>query len=655
MYNPYGQSGYKPANHNKPTRTDRTKPAGQSARAHKPKSQSRQKTEKLFKRIAIWAGIAAAAAFFIVWLCLGDFRFMMWRYAGLSGFPFGDRNYVVLFQNNYELRPTGGFISTYGELTFQSGIFTGIEFHDVYGDIDDHEYIEPPLVLSALLEDENYIGHTFRDANYDPDFTLAKDDIIEFYQITNPDKDVDGIIAADFTFLEWMVERYEPLWVEGYELTSENLFETLSTVVSDIDRHNEEALAERKNITSPIVKKIISKTIILPWRIFGMLDLLEQGFEEKHVLAAFNRSGLAKSFAKRNWDGALPQSDAGDFIAINDANYGGMKSNRYITRDVQYELEITDATDVLGNPVVNAEVSVTLSHEGTWNTPLSGPYTGYLRVMVPLGADITSGSSITETRDDSEVLAEMIELDPGESATYTYSYELPEYIWVNGDYNLHLHKQPGTLNDHYRIIVRVPQGMTLDGKDLDVRENVAFYETNLATDENLVFSLVSDENPPHIVLHELTDLNEITIVFNEPLATDYAGDALNYTITDTDHSNETVTDTVTINSIRVDGNTVILTTSGITAQSDERYEVTLRGIKDTNGNTIDPNPRTVTVIQDEFEETAESESIDTSTSQDSSTDDPLYEQQEMTPIYEVLDDGTFTEETSSEADGPITD
>ncbi len=537
---------------------------------------------------------------------------MMWRYASFTGFPFGSRDYIVLFQNNYELRPTGGFISTYGVLEFNHGIYGGINFQDVYGDIDEHEYVEPPLVLSALLEDENYMGHTFRDANFDPDFTVSADDIIDFYKLTNPDARIDGVIAADFAFLETLVAKYEPLYVEGYELTEDNLFETLSTAVSDIDRHSEEELANRKNITSPLVKKIITKTIILPWRVKSMLNTLAQGFEEKHVLAAFTRSGMAKSFAKRNWDGAMPQSDAGDFLAINDANYGGMKSNRYLTHDVQYELEVTDSKDVLGNPVINASVSVTLSHEGGWNTPLSGSYTGYLRTMVPLGAEIVEGGSVSEDRTDSEVLGEMIELQPGESVTYTYSYELPEYVWVDGKYYLHLHKQPGTIADHYRVIVRVPEGMTLDAPLFDVRENIAFFETNLLTDMNLDFITIEDESPPRVVSHELTDLNEITIVFNEAVSVDYAGDALNYEIVDMNYENADITDEIYITNIRVDGSIVTITTSGITAQSSERYEVTLRGIRDSKGNIIDPNPRTVTVVQEEviIEPTTDTETTD---------------------------------------------
>ncbi len=594
----YGSSGYTPSRFHENKRAE---------------TLAILKKKKLPKRFIKWAVGIVFVLLFFVWLLMGPFRFMFWRYAGFSGFPFGSRTYIVLFQNNYELRPTGGFISTYGELTFAHGFFTGIEFHDVYGEIDDHEYVEPPLILSALLDGEGYQGHTFRDANFDPDFNISRDEIIEFYNMTNPDTRVDGVIAADFTFLEQLVGLYEPMEVDGFELTQENLFETLSSVVSDIDRHNEEALASRKNITSPIVKKIIFKSIILPWRLLTIRDLAAQAFEEKHLLASFTRSGLESSFSKRNWDGALPQSDMGDFLAINDANYGGMKSNRYITRDVQYELEVTGQTDVLGNPVVKANVSVTLSHEGIWNIPLSGPYTGYLRTMIPLGSNVEADGSITEDRDDVYVLGEMVELLPGESVTYNYSYELPEYVWSDGTYYLHLHKQPGTDGDRYRVVVKLPQGMSMQSSSFDVRENVGFFETNLTTDTDLSFSLLDDQNPPRVVSHEITAMNEITIVFNEPLNVEHGEDPMNYEIVDTDFSNSEITDSLSIANIRVDGAAVIITTSGMTDQVEERYEIELHGITDTSGNAITPNPRTLTVVQRDFPKETGGETEDEAT------------------------------------------
>ncbi len=588
-----GISGYQPSDHSQNRPLHR-----QPAVEPKEKAPQKPKTPRPFwQRIRNIAIALLAVAFFLLWLFLGPFRFMLWRAPSFTGFPFGTRTYLVLFQNNYELRPTGGFISSYGELTFSHGLFTGMEFHDVYAKIDDHPYQEPPLVMGTLLEDSNYTGYSFRDANFDPDFRLTQTELTEMYQLTNPDARIDGVLAVDFTFLERWVGLFEPVSVEGQSLTEDNLFETLSSLASDVDRHNEEALATRKNITSPLIKKLLIKTLIFPWRTHAFLELLAQGFTEKHVLATFTRSGLASSFRDRNWDGALPQSDMGDFLVVNEGNYGGMKSDRYLMRDVQYELEVTDQKDILGNPVVKATVSITLSHEGGNNIPLSGPYKGYLRVLLPRGSQILQGSDITEDREDSEVLGQIVQLAPGESVTYTYSYELPEYVWSNDTYYLHLHKQPGTLGDHYRVIVHVPEGMSLTAPGMDVRENVAFLDTPLLTDLNLNFSLIEDTKPPRIVSNEMTALNQITLIFNEFLSSQEAGDPLNYQVVDLDTTNAGTTDEVTVSSVRVDGNIVILTTTGMTAQDEEFYSVIFRGLSDQKGNAQTPNPRTVTVVQ----------------------------------------------------------
>ncbi len=598
----YGTSGYRPSSHRqRPEQTSLFKKLSKAAKMPKlPKNP--------FKRLAgrncgTWILGIAILLLLILWLSLGSFRFLLSRIPASTGLIFGNRTYIVLFQNNYELRPTGGFISTYGELKFSHGVPTGIDFYDVYGEIDEHDFVEPPLVLSALLDGEGYQGHSFRDANVDPDFTLSKEALLEFYALTNPDQRVDGVIAADFHFLEELVGLYEPLSVDGYELTENNLFETLSTAVSDIDRHNEEALANRKNITSPLVKKVIRKSLLTPWRLNRFLDTVERGFEEKHVLATFNRRRLEKAFAKRGWNGALPNPDRGDVLIVNDANYGGMKSNRYITRDVQYELDVSDARDVLGNPVVTGTLTITLSHEGIWNIPLSGAYTGYLRSLIPMGADVVEGSTVTETREDFEVLGELVELQPGESISYSYTYVLPEYVWKDGVYELKLHKQPGTIADRYRVVVRVPQGKSIDDQSgeeaFDIRENLAFFETELETDQSLRFSILEDQNPPRVISHEFTALNEITIIFNEAVSTDYAGDPLNYQIADLNFAEGEVTDAVAIESIRVDGAAVILTTTGITYQPEERYELSLRDLRDNSGNRIEPSPRTLTVIQRE--------------------------------------------------------
>ncbi len=614
----HGISGYQPTRHPLPvpekegdleTPSPRHRAKDLFDRAKKKTSTRTQGARwPLHKKILASLAALFFAGLFLIWFFLGEFRFLFWRAPSLTGFPFGTRTYIVLFQNNYELRPTGGFISNYAELTFSHGVYTGISFHDVYAEIDEHEEMEAPLVMTTLLDNGSYAGMTFRDANFDPDFRLSKDELIEFYKLTNSEAEIDGVFAVDFHFLEEWIGMFDSVTVEGTTFTRLSLFETLSSLVSDIDQHDEEALATRKDIAGPLVQKLLAKTLIFPWRVLEFRDLLAEGFREKHVLAAMNRDGLASSFRARNWDGALPQSDMGDFLVINEGNYGGMKTDRYLTRDVQYELEITDQKDVLGNPIVKATVSITLSNEGGNNPPLSGTFTGYLRTLIPLSSKVLTGSTISEEREDSEVLGELVTLAPGESKTFIYTYELPEYVWNDGVYHLHLHKQPGTDGDRYRVLVKAPVGMGLDAPNFDVRESVAFLDLNLFADTNLSFSLLPDANPPRLVSHEITALNEITLVFNENLDSLYAADPDNFKITDLNQASD-ATDEVTVLSATAQGNVVVLTTAGMTAQEEEFYEVLFEGLSDSHGNVQEPNPRTATVVQRNLP--AEPETLDT--------------------------------------------
>ncbi len=234
----YGISGYQPTR-----RPSHPEPSadGQEEDFVKPRVRAKdlfQRAKKttisvsrgkwpLHKKILLALAALFFAGLFLVWFFLGEFRFLMWRAPSLTGFPFGTRTYIVLFQNNYELRPTGGFISEYAELTFSHGVYTGLTFHDVYGEIDDHNEVEAPLVMSTLLDNGDYSGETFRDANFDPDFRLSKDSLIEFYQLTHPDAEIDGVLAVDFHFLEEWVGKYNKdvdspldkkisLWIKQY-------------------------------------------------------------------------------------------------------------------------------------------------------------------------------------------------------------------------------------------------------------------------------------------------------------------------------------------------------------------------------------------------------------------------------------------------------
>ena len=74
-----------------------------------------------------------------------------------------DKNYLLLFQNDDELRPTGGFIGSIGDAVVKKGKIQNLTIQDVYeldGQLRNH--IEPPFIVRRYLQPHLYL----RDSNF---------------------------------------------------------------------------------------------------------------------------------------------------------------------------------------------------------------------------------------------------------------------------------------------------------------------------------------------------------------------------------------------------------------------------------------------------------------------------------------------------------
>ncbi|MDD2225447.1 MAG: DUF4012 domain-containing protein, partial [Candidatus Shapirobacteria bacterium] len=104
------------------------------------------------------------------------------------------REYLVLLQNEAELRATGGFIGSYAILSFQNGKLLNFEVKDVYeadGQLKGH--VEPPIEIKNYLGEANWF---MRDANWNPDFVKASADI-QWFLSQEINKKVDGVIGIN--------------------------------------------------------------------------------------------------------------------------------------------------------------------------------------------------------------------------------------------------------------------------------------------------------------------------------------------------------------------------------------------------------------------------------------------------------------------------
>jgi len=91
------------------------------------------------------------------------------------------KTYLFLFQNNSELRPTGGFIGTYGILKIHNGEMVSFETDNIYNLDRAPQYIlqeEAPAPIAKYLEQKYW---SLRDINWSPDFPTTAEKALYMY------------------------------------------------------------------------------------------------------------------------------------------------------------------------------------------------------------------------------------------------------------------------------------------------------------------------------------------------------------------------------------------------------------------------------------------------------------------------------------------
>lgn len=545
------------------------------------------KLPKMSGGLKKWLLIILGIIFGLLLICyisMGELRFFANNYLRLTFFH---KDYLILLQNNYEARPTGGFITGYGEVSATMGFVSDISFHNSY-EIDTDSYVTPPYPHEELLKNEWYEGYTFRDANWDPDFPTSAETLVDFYQKKFPEKDVDGIIVMNFSMVEDLVEKLGDIEIDGEKVTADNLFKELTDTVNDIDRHDETALIERKGVLGELAAGLLPKA---KWHPFKSKAVILEALESKGLYMWFKSESMQKKIEKRGWGNSMNLAENADFLAVNLANLGSKKADRYLIKEVYHHINIRKEL-----PEITTEVVI--RYPGSKNN-YADDYKGYLRLYIPASATIASDTlgATEETDGDFKVISTQIILPAGSKTTVSYTYQLPRTLLPTSEYRLRLVKQSGD-NKRYTITIESHEDSEISSKDFETRENKAIWEGYPVSDMNLSLQLEADTSAPYPIEQVFEDLSTIAIYWNEPIENSSGNDALNYEIIDADQINSNITDEVKVVYAEIiDASVSRLELEGVTKQDLERYKVTLKDIRDQSGNSIDPNPKEITVVQ----------------------------------------------------------
>jgi hypothetical protein len=381
-----------------------------------------------------------------------------------------DKRYLILFQNNSELRPAGGFLGSFAAADFSKGSLKSLDFQTNIYKID-----QPFMAATPIPAPPEYqylsANMALRDSNYSADFSQAAPTVMDFYQKETSQK-ADGVIALDTSFITDLLKIIGPIEMKDYGLTvtSDNFLSEIEYQVEIgyfKDKTNWPENAPKK-ILAEMMPKLISKAfsgLNDPTERKQIMALLNSSLSGKHLLFYSNDAGLEKFLADKNYAGKI-QPTGSDYFFLSNANIGGLKSSLNVKESVAQTVSI-DA-----NGSVSRTVDIKRVHQGTSAWP-DGENKTFNKVFVPLGSKLKSfrilqgdnlpygdwanrdkATTQTSEEDGKTVFSFWLNTKPGETSELTLDYILPPTIIADSNYSLLIQKQPGTLGRDYTIDVK---------------------------------------------------------------------------------------------------------------------------------------------------------------------------------------------------------
>jgi hypothetical protein len=296
----------------------------------------------------------------------------------------GPRKYLLLIQNNHELRATGGFIGTYGLLELGGSKFD-LKIDGIYNpDGQFRDNIIPPKPLQKITA-----AWTLHDSNWWADFPTSARQAMRFFEQTgNPT--VDGVVAIDPEILGVLLAITGPIELPEYGVTVDSS-NYLPILQESVEVKYDKIANTPKKIIGDLAVEILKRLLVNPVEksdelVAGVLDLLG----ERHIQLYSTNAKAQDDIQNLGWGGESKDTSF-DYLRVVHSNINGYKTDGVVDRDYTLKTRIGD-----DGSVTNV-LTITKKHTGGgtpyewWNKV----NVDYLRVYVPLGSTLVRATGLT--------------------------------------------------------------------------------------------------------------------------------------------------------------------------------------------------------------------------------------------------------------------
>lgn len=368
-----------------------------------------------------------------------------------------EQTYLILFQNDKEQRATGGFLTAYAVFKINQGKISIVKSENIY-DLDSsisHPRAPEKILTYHIGVSEFYV----RDSNLSPDYVESLKLFNSLYQKSPKKVDYDGIIAIDTHILVDMLRIFGDTEAGGIRFSANedsrcDCPQAIYELSYEVGRRVGYVRENRKGVIGDLMYALFYKAIgFSPSKYWGTLaQTMFKNLDEKHILLNFEDPEIQKAVEKLNYAGRIRDYDK-DYLAINNVNFAGAKSNIYVRKAFTSKTKLDDNGKISREVIIefnNPYPASNCSLETENGLCLNAPLRNWMRIYVPKGSKLTEfkGSQknvLTYDEMGKTVFEGFIVVNPLSKAKAVITYTLPDSITAK-DYSLMVQKQPGESN-----------------------------------------------------------------------------------------------------------------------------------------------------------------------------------------------------------------
>jgi len=348
----------------------------------------------------------------------------------------GPRSYLLVFQNNAELRATGGLPGAMAVVRAEDGELS------LGRQASASSFGERSSPVLPLTKDEkkiwgNIVGTYAQDANFGPDWPRAADLLRARWEETYPDR-FDGVLTLDTVAVSYLLGVTGPVQVADYQISSDNAVDVLlNQVYLDIaDPQAQDALFQQ--VASTVFDQFRSGQVDRPR---DLLTALRAATDEGRLFVNLVDAEEQALIGDRRISGATTDSEGtSERFDVTLLDGTGSKMSYYMRYDVaarplscsdgvgRYAVSATVRSDA---PQDAASLPPYITGGGEFGVPAGTAFT-QVRIFTPTGGRVTAmtvnGSKIdvlVQELGTRSTASGSLFLEPGDVQDVEWQVEVP--------------------------------------------------------------------------------------------------------------------------------------------------------------------------------------------------------------------------------------